>query len=336
MEEVSYLFNADFEDKLINGKLTQYESSKLNQEFEYLIYWSDPLQTIFTTKIYDLNYLEHINTFTKKELKTTSVGKVKLYCQDFEQLELVKKLSNKFETAKFLISQDLNSYPLIFRKEINQLKEGFLYKSPSGVSGSGHFLFPTDQVKILKVLKFHSEILEEPIQVRERDFSTLIENNKLVSTYENYVDERFQYKGSYFSPEFTLGHKHDDEYKKAISLIIDYTKDYNGIMSIDGFSYNDGKKIQSCCEINPRKTMGHAAYLIWQKYFMKNTHFKFLLFKNTYSKVKIESEFYKREDCSLLLSPSSNRFLIFTIAGNSDKDILEREKQLSATLLKCF
>lgn len=335
MEKLSYLFNADYEDHLFSGNFSQHESSKVNQEFEYFIHWLYPEHTIFTSKKYDGPYLCHLKKNTGKDLKTVRTGRVKLFCQNFEQACLKKKLSDKFSTAKFMLSSGLNPYPINFISDLKKLKTGFLYKAPTGVSGSGHFQFPNDLAKITKTLNGYDYILEEPIIARERDFSTLIENKKRIVSYENYVDERFQYKGSYFTPSFSIGKKLDLEYENAIKLVLDYANDYDGIMSIDGFSFDEGKKINPCCEINSRKTMGYVAFKFWQKYFGNTSHFKFLLFKNTYSKPALEAEFFYKESSSILLSPSSNRFLVFAFAGNREKEIYEKEKLLSATLLKC-
>lgn len=332
MEKIAYLFNADFEEKLVQKSFKTFESSKINQEFEYLIHWLDPEMPIYTQKNYSLEYRNKVSKITKSEFKTTTSGKVELFCQNFDQIDLVLKLSSKFETMKFLQKNNLITYDVEFIKNEDHLTIEGLYKSPFGVSGSGHYIYPRDKQKILKIINEYGHILKEPVLNRSKDFSSLFVNGEYIATYENYIDNRFQYKGSFFSPNNLFSEDIDKRYKNFMTTLIDYTGDYQGIMSIDGFLYNKNSEIHPCCEINARKTMGYVAYSIWKKYFTRCEYFKFLLFKNNFSKKKLDSFTCELDNGAILLSPKDNRFLIFCLGGEDFNELKLREKNLVSTL----
>lgn len=332
MDQIIYLFNADFEQKLILGSYQSIESSKLNQEFEYLIHWLDPATTLYSSKMYDSVFQDYLLEKTGEKLKSKPSGKAKLFCQDFEQLDLKLKLSSKFETAKFLIREKLVDYPLRFLTHEHELAKEGIYKAPYGISGSGHYFYPRDQNKISKVLKEHGEILHEPLLERSLDFSSLFAAGELLITYENYIDDKFQYKGTSFTPNAILSGEKQIRYNVFLEKIKNYTQDYKGIMSVDGFLYNGELGMNPCCEINSRKTMGYFAYKIWNKYYPNYPFFKFLLFKNNFTTKQLEGFYNAESDGALLLTPKTNRFLIFCLAGLDGREMKEKEEKLVSTL----
>ena len=332
MEEIAYLFNADFEQKLVGGLFNKMELSKINQEFEYLIHWLDPSKRIYSNKIYDSVYNAHLLFHTGSQLTCTVKGKVQLFCQDFSNGPLKLRLSNKFNTMDFLLENDLINYSVKFLSELNELKEEGLYKAPFGMSGSGHLSYPRDKKKILEIFQRHNRVLREPRLERHKDFSTLFKNGKVITTYENYIDHRFQYRGSYFSPEKVLTGDMEEKYGEFIPLFKKYIAGYEDILSVDGFLFEKGNAINPCCEINTRKTMGYIAYNLWKKYFKCRTHFKFLLFKNEFEAQTLNTFYTSSNKEVLLLSPSSNQFVIFCVGTNGTKEMLKVEKELVFTL----
>lgn len=335
MEKINFLFNADFDEKLFSGNYNQFESSKVNQEFEYLIHWLEPTKNVFTTKIYKQKYLDYLAEQTGESLKTSSQGAPELFCQRFVDVEKLKKIQNKINLFLHLKEKKIIKHYGKRISCIEEVEDGFLYKAPYGMSGGGHYTNIEKRHLIEKALEKYGELLKEEILPRNLDFSTLCEGGKVLFQYENIVDDRFQYKGSYFKPNFKLGGHLDDLYKRTIAEVLDYSREYAGVMSVDGFSYQDHSLIHGACEINTRKTMGYFAFRIWQKYYPSSSFFKFLLFRNKF-KAHDLSFFYDQNSLEevALISPIENNFLIFVVAGNSEQEIKKRELLLYTTLFE--
>ena len=137
MEDVSWIFNSDFEQRLFEQRFHHIHSNKNTQEFEYFIHLLDPNLTIFTNKKYSDEYNEFILKLSGAELKTTSKSSLIInWCGDYTQLELKSKFQNKAILAKTLKDQGLiKSTPEIIT-ETNKLEDGcLLYTSPSPRDG---------------------------------------------------------------------------------------------------------------------------------------------------------------------------------------------------------
>jgi hypothetical protein len=333
MEKVDtgWLFNADFEKKLFQDKLHTFESSKLNQEFEFFIHLLEPEKTVYSSKNYTNEYKEFLQLLTGQKLKQTLKPKnIKNWCQDSTDYNTLKKYQDKYETARFALAQKLWTHKTQFISEESQLRENYLYKRPDGLSGIGHLHYPHHKKQILKTIEEFEVILEEEILTRNKDFSTLIEGGEVLSTYENYVDEQYQYKGTYHSSSPVLNKEQQQVHEKNLNHILEYTKAYKGIMSVDGFTFSKG--INSICEINARKTMGYTSYKLWKKYFTRKSEFKLLLIKNK------NFDYTHKQVCEmfnndvLLVSPLSNRFLVFIFGSETTKGLNMIEKKLCSTL----
>ncbi len=335
MEKISLLFNADFDKKLSSGKYHQFESSKINQEFEYLIHWLHPEGTLFSTKNYQGIYRDYLKQQTGENLKTICTGVPELFCQNFKEPELLKKLQNKISLFDYLKEKEMIKHRGIRISRSEDIEDGFLYKTPYGMSGSGHYSGIQNKIAIEKALKKYGEVLKEELLSRSLDFSTLCHEGKIITQYENIVDERFQYKGSFFKPDFKLGSGLDEFYEKTINQVLEYSSDYKGVMAIDGFSYQAHSRVHGACEINTRKTMGYFAYELWKKYYESSHYFKFLLFKNNF-KAKLLNTFFDENllEGVKLISPIENNFLIFTVAADTEVEIKTRELGLYTTLFE--
>ena len=66
MEKIAWLFNADFEQKLFHGDIKNLQSTKINQEFEYLLHLVDPEKITFSTKNYSKSYRDYIEKISNK------------------------------------------------------------------------------------------------------------------------------------------------------------------------------------------------------------------------------------------------------------------------------
>ena len=161
MEKVdtAWLFNADFEKKLFQGKLDSFESSKLNQEFEFFIHLIEPQKTLFSTKAYSEDYKKFLENLTGEKLKQTNKAKtIKNWCQEGGDVKTLRKLQSKFETARFALKENLWEHKVKFVTKESELREGFLYKRPDGLSGIGHFHYPLHKKQIQKTLTDFGEI----------------------------------------------------------------------------------------------------------------------------------------------------------------------------------
>lgn len=336
--EISYFFNADFEDFLASGEhVYKINSSRQNQELEYFILWLEEY-ALYTTKPYEKEFLHFLESIKKSKVFLTQDKKnTVLWCQKLDDIEKQKRLNSKLTSAKFAIQEKL-AHPktqIILTNE--KIKSDFLYKDPLGVSGIGMWKGCEYKNKIEKRLK-KTSLVAEPLLKRTFDISTCVIDNKDYY-YQNHIDEQFQYKGS------TLGLNFTDvswfaKYEKDINTIKDYYQNL-GIetpYSIDSFTYKeDGKeKIYSLSEVNARKTMGYIAIMLWQKYF---SQFRYCSFKLINSKKILNlvshDKIYKAFEGKVIpLSPYGNLFFTYIIAENSLHDLYELEDELLSTLFK--
>lgn len=339
METVAWIFNSDFEKKLFEKQKTKIQSTKTTQEFEYFIHLLEPDKTIYSSKSYSAEFRSRVEGFTKKEFKTTmTCTEIKSWCNSYENPDLLKKLQNKENTIKFLLKNKLVHGDISFVNSIDEIEEGYLYKYSKSLSGGGHLLFPRDKKKIIFYLESGEVLIKERINLRELDFSTLIDKGEIVCCYENIIDKHFQYKGTIISTEFLIPGRFSDEYDLALKKMMSYTSDYKGIHSIDSYIYQAGgeSKLFAACEINARKTMGYMAFQFKKKYFPSVAFFKLLLRQNKKKNtdfVNLEQVFSGRV---ILLSPLDNIFLVFIILAPSKEALYQREKLLDFTFFKNF
>ena len=335
MEEVAWLFNGDFENNLFSDSMDEKVSSKVNQEFEYLIHLINPVKQIYTTKKYSKEYDSYIECITGKDFKRTHQSKnIQNWCQSFSERKKLRKLQSKQELLKYLQQDDLVPSDSQIISSINLLKEGFLYKKNNSMSGMGHFIMPQQEVKIKSLLAQGISLIEEPIRNRVLDFSTLIYENKEVAVYENIVDEFFQYKGTVIDANFSIPKNLEVKLEKTKKYLEGYLKDYHGHLSIDHYLYKEAHelKLYPACEINVRKTMGYIAFEVFQKYFDGQGVCKLLLVNQkmktlNYEKIKLELGSH-----GLLLSPADNRFKVFVITASSRDELSDYEDHLLSRL----
>lgn len=331
MEEIAYLFNGDFESQIFLRKNISKQSSKMNQEFEYFISFLNPDLYIYTHKVYTPEFQLFFKDFTGKNIQTSTQAKeVIAWCNNYENLDLIKKLQDKVQTLSFLLENNLIQHKAQVINKESKLREGFLYKDPYSLSGMGHMHIPQHEAKVKTLLSSGRVLIEEEILDRDMDFSILVENNKFVAIYENYVDEYYQYKGTYLKPELKFTHTIQREIDKALENVLTYAQTYSGPLSIDAFTYraNEDLFVHPCCEINARKTMGYFTYHFKQKYFSSSSHFKLILQRN---KKQIRSRIEVEKLGALLISPLENQFYVICIPGNSEEEVSKKELSLFST-----
>lgn len=329
MEKINWFFNSDFEEKLFADDFSTFHSTKMTQEFEYFISYLNPDATLYSLKHYSKDFLSRFKLYTGKDFLITRVNQnVIPWCQRYDKVELLRKYQNKLTTLKYFSQLGIIQHLVTEISSSSDLEPGYLYKNPYSLSGIGHYEYPRDELKLQKLLNKQILIKEEKLK-RVKDISALIENNKILSIYENDVDSHYQYKGSLISDSAILGPKQQDQYLNNIKMVMDYVKDYTGVYSIDSFYYEaEGKNLlQPVSEINMRKTMGYVAFHLKKKYFTKAQFAKLILVPN---KKSVKLSLHER---IMWLSPTENRFHVFLIAGEERAEILEMQDKLLATLL---
>jgi hypothetical protein len=337
MVEVAWLFNSDFEQQTFSGKPVQLNSSKQNQEFEYLIAYLDPEKIIFTSKKYTNDFLINFEYLTRQKLKTSNRSKQIIpWCNDYSYKGECLKYQSKVEFYKYMQENNFHSHESTFVKTMEEVEPGYLYKDPNSVSGIGHLNFPEDHIKIQNKLNVNSTLIKEELLNRTKDFSALIENNKIISVYENIIDRNFYYTGTILTNEFPIDKKNRDEYNSFLESLCNDFMDYRGVMSVDSFLYlKDGKEnLLNACEVNLRKTMGYIAFNIKKRYYNESEFFCFrIIYKKTKPKISYEQIYNEYENKIFFLSPLSNRFQVVIFNCSSRGEYVEIEKKL---LLKFF
>ncbi len=331
METIGWIFNGDYEDRLFSNRFTNIQSTKVTQEFEYFIHLLNPDYTIFSTKTYSQKYREFLKEFTGFDLKlTTKPNQIANWCAEYDQPILRQKLQNKNNLAAFL------KLDVRYIKSKDELEEGYLYKYPKSLSGGGHYLYPRNEKKLLGLLSLGETLIKEKVYKRYLDFSTLIENGKVIKKYKNFIDDYFQYKGTLIEDNFKLDDEIEQDYEKSLKLILDYSSDYKGVMSIDSFCYLEKSKkyLYPACELNIRKTMGYVAFQLKEKYFKEYSFLKLLLMRNQSREVSQSNLQKKFGDKVVMLSPTTNRFLVFIIVSNDKEELISLENKLRATFFQ--
>lgn len=330
MEELSYFFNGDFEQKLFSSNQKDFQSNKMSQEFEYFIHLLRPQSQIYTRKTYDDSYQSWIEKLTGEKIKTTQCrDHVKFWCGNFDDLELTRKLQEKSRLAKFLIENDYFKHEIQFINDYSQLKENKLYKYSKSLSGGGHYFFPRDDKRLQKLLSQGEVLVEEDILNRVLDFSALFEGPELLCLYENEIDERFQYKGTWIGSDLDWnGLK--DEYRDFLNQLKSFIEDYSGVYSVDSFFYERSGNLElyPASEINARKTMGYVAFKLKDIYFKDTPVLKMKLFKNHGKQFDYEQLYEVYNKKVLLISPLDNMFLTFIFLGDDKEEVKKLENDL--------
>lgn len=267
--------NADYELILSGPKNPP---KLINQSLEFLALFLED-RPLFTTKAYSKEYLAHVKKLSGYEPRLVSYGEYENWWGSLKDIELEKRLNSKSFSATFSAESTV-----IKAEDPIYLEEGktYLMKGSLGMSGQGIFLVKKgDEDKVKKNLESAQDAILEPLLNRDKDFSHYIFPSGKMICYENFVNERFQYKGTLFNdlssptPEglrfFSEVNKDEwarffEKLKRVKNI---YTEEsLGGGYSVDSFTFDEnGKKlIRAVTEINYRKTMGLVAWKLSQKF----------------------------------------------------------------------
>lgn len=326
------LVNIDYEIKLFQEGARLFESNRINQELEYLLFWVEPTQVLWSTKRYSEDYLRYVKNEIGVEPKIQSelTSSVTHWWGSYSDIEYKRKVNSKATCWEILKqrqllpakSEKLSHYP-------ESLDRGFVYKECINFSGKG---FVTNSLSSVQKLKL--PIIKEPILNRKYDLSYLNAGgnypNKVI---ENFVDQKFQYKGTLLSPCFSFPNKFADDLEKKIVPILQDNLSLNleEVWSIDSFIYQEQNelKLYPATEINYRKTMGFVAIALKQKLADSYEYFMFLLRKRDSTNVVWQNKSVREAKGGVLcLSPEDTLFQCMVVYGESEEQLNYYKRQL--------
>lgn len=316
---MSWYFNSDYESYLFSHSGDEsylFKSSKINQEFEYLISFFEE-EPIYTLKEYDQEFIRTIERLSGKPFLTTkNFQGAKPWWSPIHEPATDRMLHSKKTSSHFAISSGMDKESVIVNESSFQPSEKYLFKQEGELSGRGHLLWPKHKEKIERLIKSGAQLIQEPYRKRVMDFSSLILGEDAVIQYENIVDDKFQYKGTLISGDSFLNDLGDRK-ERYLSDILRIKSHYRSLgaefpFSIDGYLYEeDGEqKICSMCEVNTRKTMGYIAYHLAG--LLKRKHFAML--------VRPSALDYFEEGIHCL-RPKNSRFQILLIGAEDRQEL---------------
>lgn len=322
--------NADYEKELF-GQLPS--SDLMNRSLEFVFFFVGDGH-LCSSKKYDQNYCEYVQEVTGQLPQMAESKEPLNWWGELSNIKLEQQLNSKVTSAPWTKAQVIDDFSQLHLKS----DQTYLVKVPIGMSGSEMFTFTTqDLSKFSKSLEKNKILIVEPLLNRKFDFSTYVFPDGALIDYQNFIDHKFQYRGTLFinhdAPEFKnfqfypqVIKEQWDEYIQLRQKIIKYYRDLGAIhgFSIDSFIYLDGGelKVKSISEVNYRKTMGLVCWLLAKRY-AYNYPWALLII----GKKKIQKNFSElRRDLNalskyvLILSPGDTRFeLFFVMASDSDE-----------------
>jgi hypothetical protein len=306
--------NGDYEIQLFQGKQGL---AIVNQSLEFLAFFLSDLP-VLTHKIYSREYLDHVAAITGRFPETVKNGKALNWWGELHDLEHERWMNSKVTSMNLALREGWTKGQVLHGPEEakNLVLEGdCLIKDAYGMSGMG--LRKSTDLSAIK----NFPIIVEPLLKRTSDFSHYVFPGGSKIAYRNFVDERFQYRGSLFN-----GYE-CPEMKDQLATIISYytQRPLRMGFSVDSFFYEDcgESKLHILSEVNYRRTMGSTAWELIQKFGKGLAWQLFLLVKcdvlGPVSHIK----------GVLHLSPTDVRFQMFLLsASNAEegREILEELK----------
>lgn len=339
-----YKFNTDFEHYLFNTNYNPVTPKYqfLNQEFEYLFFFLER-DELYSEKFYSTEYRNYVELISGNKVQINKKGvNPRGYWGDTTHDELQKKLNDKIFFVQALEHLNLNQQNSKIIKNIEDISFfPCLVKQPHDFSGQQIFSIKDqqdlkDKTKLLIKMLAQSELILEPFIDSRKDIGVQVKPDGSFVTYENSVDDKFQYKGSIISEGDHLNESQLAKVKK----IIDYYKEHgaNNYWSIDLFLY---KNKLHFCEVNHRKTMGTMSLKLRDKYFENNNYFIFKLYPQRKMKFfkdfnQLQLSIKKIDEEILLLSPLGNRFLTLCFGTNDETLIVEKVIELEKLIFDDF
>ncbi len=307
-------------------------------EFEYLFLWLESSSCLCAKNKYSSDYLKTILKEKGEPLPPIDYFKNsnKNWWGPLENISLEKKINSKLTSSEFAIKNDLahretslvSSLEFIEKKVLSSSYDRWLIKSPYSFSGKDFFNFSKESFSFketknhLNRMLLESSLILEPFLQRIQDFGITVFLNDPGSNFiltENIIDEKYQYKGSLYSPERDISRIVDLEIIEKISS--HYKKlGAKDQIQIDFFTYleNSERKFYYLSEVNYRKTMGFITWKLQKILSPQNLAFFFITNKPQNFSIK-------KGERLIQLSPSNRYFQTYFFSS----DRLERIKECS-------
>ncbi len=303
--------NADYEMMLFHRKSGP---AYMREALEFLAFYLQD-QPVLTTKEYSQEFLAHVKSVSGRTPGIVSKGQPLNWWGPLTDPVREMWLNSKLTSFKLALEQGWTEGCILSREEVSLLKveREMLVKDPHGMSGKGLItLRPEVPVVLPQVMQ--GDLIVEPLLNRKYDFSSFIFPDAKVITYQNLVDEKFQYRGTLFSSpeEFTerslefyaeIPAAEWQKYSEALKII----RQHYGVTpygySVDSFVHelNGDKRIHILSEVNARRTMGLIGYEMMK-----------LVKKDRKTALTLKKPYF--EDF-LLLSPAGSLFEIYLSFG---------------------
>ncbi|MCB9094409.1 MAG: hypothetical protein H6621_05000 [Halobacteriovoraceae bacterium] len=289
--------------------------NKFSYEFEYLYWFLNSGETLFSKKNYSEKYINYLQSKFSIDLNLKKLVDKKehrnfwFYSRD----ELAKEINTKKYSWDFSKKHHFVDYQSrIFTSE-SEL-QAFKGQSNGQFVVKGNYGFSGKEVTTLENLqkKLSFPVIVEEKQERLMDFGIYVEGDNCI-IYENLIDQSFQYKASCFQrsklhdwkkffSHFPIEKSEYERFEIAIETLKKHFKALNiESYNIDGFVYkqNTQVKINPMNEINYRRTMGLFFYKIFELYFQNFSEMTFEITKNPVI-----------ADGEIQLSPENSNFLV--------------------------
>lgn len=291
--------NADYESVLFHGKKGP---PAVNHALEFLAFYLQDLP-VLTNHHYSQEFFEKVRKLSGKTPRIVNSGTPSNWWGPLVDPELERWQNSKLTSAALSKAQGWGEVQIVSSNELSELNvtKEMIVKDPFSMSGRGLFVLRPGEITQLKNLP--DQLIVEPLLKRRFDFSHFVFPDGKVISYENMVDERFQYRGTLIQPLSFQDKVSPEEWRvfeEKLAIIINhYGHQAPYGYSIDSFVYEDeGKlRIYPLCEVNARRTMGLIAYELGN---LLNPHGK--------SALTLKSPVSEKSE---RLSPEGTRFEIF-------------------------
>lgn len=340
--------NADYEAVLFGKK----ESLPvINQALEFLALFVDS-RPLFSLKSYSEEYLQHVESFTGRRPVIKKSTDFENWWGELKDLELEKKLNSKEMSTRLNIEHgwSKDTHFMTKAEDLSVLRGDLKYlaKNPFGMSGQNFSLVSkNDPPKSYPVIV-------EPLLDRVYDFSHYVFPNGQRICYQNFVDKRYQYRGTVFrdytSPSrenLKFSHEISNEewqkFDEALDVIVKVyqTPALKSGFSVDSFVYkeSDELKIRALSEVNYRRTMGEVAFELALKFgglrgwsmllLSKKSPLDFASLKKKMAPIEWTADYSRGV---IMLSPEDVRYDIFFLSALNETEGIQLMKEMKSLL----